>query len=127
MLFDLEFDKSLTERVIESNHGKITVKLGPLRPDGHGHWYCPYRIEGLPDDNPHKMYGAGLDGIDALICSFANLGAYLESRRVELGLDFYEMDRLGFLDALKPPLSNWTDSTPEQRDAEIAAFFKEED
>jgi hypothetical protein len=126
MLFDLEFDEPFTERVIDSNHGKVIVKLGAPRPDGHDHWYCPYRVDGLPEGQPHKMYGAGLDGIDALICAFANLGAYLESRRTELGLNFYDMDRLGFLDALQPPLSNWTDSTPEQREAEIAAFFKGE-
>lgn len=62
-------------------------------------WYCPYRIEGL--DAPYAMFGAGADGIQALIAALSNIGAYLNAQP-ELGLE-NGLDFLGFLDASRLP------------------------
>ena len=108
MDWDLEFDEPIAERVIEGTDRKVVVRLGPPRLDEHQHWYCPYHIEGLPDDPNNKMFGGGIDAIDSIVMALANIGAYLNSRKDEFGLDFYGQDFLGFLDIKRPPLSNWS-------------------
>lgn len=108
MAWDLEFDEPIAERVIDGTNGELTVKLGPLRMNGKM-WYCPYQIDGLPGEQSHRMFGGGIDGIHAIILALANLGAYLDSRKDELGLNFEDQDFLGFLSIKQPPLSNWVE------------------
>jgi hypothetical protein len=107
---NLEFDEPIAQRIIEGKDGKLTVTLGmPRADDKIGGWLCPYRIEGLPGEPDYRMFGAGIDAVHAIIAALANLGAYLNLRwKDELGLNFYDTDHLGFLDAQQPPLSNWS-------------------
>jgi hypothetical protein len=105
---DLDFDQAIAERALDSNTGKVVVKLGPPRTDEAGMWYCPYKIEGLPDEPNYAMFGGGIDAIQAIIIALANLGAYLNHRKDELELSFYNTDFLGFLSIKQPPLSNWS-------------------
>jgi hypothetical protein len=106
--WDLDFEEPIAERVLEGNDGRqIAVKLGKPRVDAQGHWACPYTIDGLPDEPGYRMYGAGVDSVDAIIAALANLGAYLNHRwKAELGLSFYDADFLGLLDATLPPLKS---------------------
>lgn len=53
------------------------------------------------------MFGGGVDAIQAIIIALANLGAYLNHRKNEFALSFYNADFLGFLGIEQSPLSNW--------------------
>jgi hypothetical protein len=108
---NLEFDQPIAERTIEGSGGhKVVVTLGSPRFDDEvGGWVCPYRIDGLPGEPDYRMFGGGIDGIQAIIAALANIGAYLNYRwKAQLGLSFHGADHLGLLDALQPPLSNWS-------------------
>lgn len=106
---DLQFDQPIAEREIERSDGgpDVIVKLGPPRPMNpdlpDAGWYCPYRIESL-DAEPLVSFGAGIDGIQAIILSLAKIGDYLNSR-TDAGLNFLDMDYCGFLSAKLPPVA----------------------
>jgi hypothetical protein len=142
---DLEFDEPIAERVIEGNDCTLIVQLGPPRPEpGDAGWYCPYRIKGIPDKPDRKMFGGGEDAVEAIIYALANIGAELNHQEKErLGLDWCDVEHLGFLDALKLPWGKFTPeedrasdaiidvwsnptSTPEERQAIIDKFFQQQ-
>lgn len=112
---DLEFDEPIAERVIEGNDCTLIVQLGPPRPatpDADTSWYCPYRIKGIPDQPDHKMFGGGVDAIDAIIAALTNIGSDLNYRwKDRLSLNWLDVEHLGFLDVDKMP---WSKSTPEE-------------
>jgi uncharacterized protein DUF6968 len=143
---DLEFNEPIAERIIEGNDCTIIVQLGPPRPetnDDEPDWYCAYRITGIPGEPDHKMYGGGVDAIDAIIAALCNLGAELNyCWKDRLGLNWLDVEHLGFLDAHKLPGGECTPeeerareaitdvwlnptSTPEEREAIIDKFFQE--
>jgi hypothetical protein len=74
-MLDLEFDQPIADRTLDSNIGKIVVKLGPTPTDQAGMWCCPYKIEGLPDEANYTMFGGGIDTIPAITIARANLGS----------------------------------------------------
>jgi hypothetical protein len=142
---DLEFDEPIAERIIEGTDCTIMVQLGsPRRGPGDTSWYCPYRIRGIPDKPDLQMYGAGEDAIEAIIAALAIIGAELNYRQKErLGLNWFDVEHLGFLDTYKLPWSKSTPeedrareaivdvwlnptSTPEERQAIIDKFFQEQ-
>jgi hypothetical protein len=106
--WNLDFDEPIAQRTLEGKDGqRLVVKLGPPRVDKADHWACPYTIEGVPGEPDYRMFGAGVDSIDAVIAALANIGAYLNHVwKDKLGLDFYGADFLGFLDATLPPLKS---------------------
>ena len=110
MDLNLEFDQPIAQRIIEGKDGKLAVTLGmPRFEEQISSWICPYLIEGIPDEPNYRFWGGGTDSVHAIIAALANLGAVLNYRwKDKLGLNFYDTDHLGFLDAQQPPLSNWS-------------------
>lgn len=142
---DLEFDEPIAERIIEGTDCTVTVQLGPpRRGPGDTSWYCPYRIKGIPDKPDLQMYGAGEDAVAAIIYALANIGAGLNYQEKDrLGLNWFGVEHLGFLDALTLPwgkltpeedqagnaiIDVWSNptSTPEERQAIIDKFFQQQ-
>lgn len=90
------------------------------------------------------MYGAGEDAIDAIITALAIIGAELNYQQKErLGLNWFDVEHLGFLDSRKLPWGKLTPeedrasdaivdvwlnptSTPEERQAIIDKFFQQQ-
>lgn len=120
MDLNLDFDQTIAERTIMGTRGrKLIVTLGLPRAEVKiGGWLCPYRIDGLPAEPNYRMYGGGIDAIHAIIAALANLGTYLDGRKAELGLSFYDADHLGFLDERQPPLSTWASQSDDDSDTD---------
>ncbi len=63
---------------LSGSAGKIIVEIGKPEPfEGGADYYCPYQIIGLAGNR--VRYGAGIDGVQALIHALHNIGARLYS------------------------------------------------
>lgn len=99
---DLHFNQPIAQRSLVGPHGAtVDVMLGAPRPfdgsDGRVGWYCPFRVENI-DGRPWIAYGAGVDGVQALILALVRVGEYLDFR-ADLDLSFDGSQDLGFLSA----------------------------
>jgi hypothetical protein len=124
--WNLEFDEPIAERIIPGADCEIVVQLGPPRQQfSNGDlfcWYCPYRINGIPNDPDHKRFVAGEDAIEAIIHTLSIIGAELNSElKDQLGLNWGdENGYLGFLDGTKLP--GYKPPTPQRQAANQAIY-----
>ncbi len=88
----------IAERKLHRAQGEVIVRIGRPALSGHGDWYCPFEITGLPN-GPILRATFGVDAVQALELVHGVVGALLDYWKRELDGDLYfeqPGDDLGF-------------------------------